>query len=78
MRYGYLKDPLFLFCLLLYGVNRWILKPYVPNGFSQNFLNDLICIPFWVPIMLLLMVPSAATPAVMTAAAPAVMPSASA
>jgi hypothetical protein len=30
------------------------------------------------PMMLLLMVPSAATPAVMTAAAPAVMPSASA
>jgi lipid-A-disaccharide synthase-like uncharacterized protein len=29
-----------------------VLKPYVPNTFSQNYFNDLILIPFWVPIML--------------------------
>lgn len=52
MKYRYLKDPLFLFCFVLYFVNRWVLKPYVPNTFSQNYLNDLILIPFWVPIML--------------------------
>jgi hypothetical protein len=52
MTYKYLRDPLFVFCLALYFVNRWLLKPYLPNAFSQDYLNDLICIPFWVPIML--------------------------
>ena len=55
MRFRYLKDPLFLFCLVLYFVNRWILKPYFPNSFSRDYLNDIICIPFWVPIMLFMM-----------------------
>jgi hypothetical protein len=52
MTYKYLRDPLFLFCLALYCVNRWLFKPWLPNAFSQCYLNDLICIPFWVPIML--------------------------
>jgi hypothetical protein len=55
MRYRYLKDPLFLFCLVLYFTNRWIIKPYFPNEFSAAYLNDVICLPFWVPIMLFLM-----------------------
>jgi hypothetical protein len=55
MRFAYLKDPLFLFCVCLYFVNRWIAKPYLPNPFSSNYLNDVICIPFWVPIMLFMM-----------------------
>jgi hypothetical protein len=55
MRFAYLKDPLFLFCLVAYFVNRWVFKPYLPNPFSFNYLNDLICIPFWVPIMLFIM-----------------------
>ncbi|CAN5432324.1 hypothetical protein BH10PLA2_BH10PLA2_23940 [soil metagenome] len=52
MPFRYLTDPLFLFCLITYAANRWILKPYVPNEFSQSYLNDLICLPFWIPIML--------------------------
>src|SRR5262245_508018 len=55
MRFSYLKDPLFLFSVSAYFANRWILKPYAPNSFSLNYLNDLICIPFWVPIMLFTM-----------------------
>jgi len=55
VRFRYLKDPLFLFCVAVYFVNREIVKPYFPNTFSRCFLNDLICLPFWVPIMLLLM-----------------------
>jgi hypothetical protein len=51
----YLRDPLFLFCLALYFVNRWWLKRLFPAGFFHDSLNDLICIPFWVPIMLWLM-----------------------
>jgi hypothetical protein len=55
MQFRYLKDPLFLFCVVLYFINRWIFKPFLPNEFSQGYLNDVICIPFWVPIMLFLM-----------------------
>ena len=55
MRFRYLKDPLFLFCLILYFVNRLIIKRYLPNGFSRDYLNDVICIPFWIPIMLFFM-----------------------
>ena len=52
MRFRYLKDPFFLCCLVIYFANRWIVKPYFPNTFSRDYLNDLICLPFWVPIML--------------------------
>jgi hypothetical protein len=52
MAYRYLRDPLFLFCFALYFANRWFLKPMVSNPISERYLNDLICIPFWIPIML--------------------------
>jgi len=55
MHFRYLTDPLFLLCLALYSLNRWVLKPYFPNEFSQNYFNDLICLPFWIPIMLFIM-----------------------
>ena len=55
MPFLYLKDPLFLTCLVLYFANRWLLKPLFPSGFVHAYLNDLICIPFWVPIMLWMM-----------------------
>jgi hypothetical protein len=54
MRFRYLKDPLFVFCFGLYFLNRWILKRYFPNDFCRDSLNDVICIPFWIPIMLFL------------------------
>jgi hypothetical protein len=53
--FRYLRDPLFLFCVVIYFLNRLILKPYLPNAFSQFYLNDLICIPVWLPIMLFAM-----------------------
>jgi hypothetical protein len=54
MRFRYLRDPLFLLVLTSYFVNRLLLKPYLPNVISQSYWNDLICIPFWVPIQLFL------------------------
>ena len=53
--FRYLRDPLFLACLAVYFVNRLVIKPYLPNTFSQCYLNDLVCIPFWIPIMLFAM-----------------------
>jgi hypothetical protein len=55
MRFQYLKDPLFIVCVILYTANRWIIKPCCPNSFSRDHLNDVLCIPFWIPITLLLM-----------------------
>jgi hypothetical protein len=37
---------------LLYFINRLLLKPSFYGGFFHTSLNDLICIPFWIPIML--------------------------
>jgi hypothetical protein len=52
MRFLYLRDPLFLFCLVTYFLNRFVLKAIWKEGFVHEHLNDLLCIPFWVPIML--------------------------
>jgi len=52
VRFLYLRDPLFLLCLVTYFVNRLLLKSIWTEGFVHEHLNDLICIPFWVPIML--------------------------
>jgi len=52
MRFAYLRDPLFLGCLAVYFVNRWVCKALFAGTFWHAYLNDLICIPFWAPIML--------------------------
>jgi hypothetical protein len=52
MRFLYLRDPLFLFCVATYFINRLVLKRVWTEGFVHEHLNDVICIPFWVPIML--------------------------
>ena len=54
-QFAYLRDPMFLCCLVIYGANRFLVKPWIPNWFSRDYLNDLICIPFCIPVMLLLM-----------------------
>jgi hypothetical protein len=55
MRFKYLRDPLFVFSLLLYVLNRLLLRPLFSSLFLDGYLNDLLCIPFWVPIMLFVM-----------------------
>jgi hypothetical protein len=50
--FRYLRDPLFLACVVVYFINRSLVKPLVAGGFFHDHLNDLICIPFFVPIML--------------------------
>jgi hypothetical protein len=52
VRFGYLRDPLFVVCVITYFVNRFVFKLIWKDGFVHEHLNDLICIPFWVPIML--------------------------
>jgi hypothetical protein len=52
MRFRYLRDPVFLVCVAVYLVNRFVLKKVSDGGFVHNHLNDLICIPMLVPVML--------------------------
>jgi len=52
MTFRYLREPLFLACVAVYAVNRFMLKQISGNEFVHGYMNDLLCIPFWVPIML--------------------------
>jgi hypothetical protein len=49
--FAYLRDPLFLVCVMAYFVNRIVIRPFIDGGFMHNHFNDLICIPFWTPFM---------------------------
>jgi hypothetical protein len=59
MPFRYLRDPLFLFCVALYFINRLLLKPHIHGGvigaLIHGYVNDLLCLPFWVPIMVWMM-----------------------
>jgi len=55
MPFKYIRDPLFLLCVGLYLANRLILRPYLACAFLSSYLNDAICIPFWVPVLVYLM-----------------------
>ncbi len=52
MNFRYVQDPLFLLCMFAYAINRFVLKGLWQEGFVHDYLNNLICIPFLVPIML--------------------------
>ncbi len=54
MPFRYLRDPLCVTAFVLYWLNRFIIKPYSDVGFFRNYFNDLICIPLFVPVVLLL------------------------
>jgi len=52
--FRYIFDPLFIVCVALYALNRFVLKAHFQLPFLHNHLNDLLCIPVWVPIGLLI------------------------
>ena len=52
MRFAYLKDPLFLVCFFACWVHRWLASYGMSTPLLRSHLNDVICIPFFVPIML--------------------------
>ena len=52
MPFAYLRDPLFLTCFFLYWLNRLFLKQIPHPAFFDAYFNDLICIPFLLPILL--------------------------
>jgi hypothetical protein len=50
--FAYLRDPLFLGCFAVYWVHRWAASQGLSTPLLRSYLNDLICLPFWVPMML--------------------------
>ncbi|HEV7925144.1 MAG TPA: class I SAM-dependent methyltransferase [Verrucomicrobiae bacterium] len=52
-RFGYVFDPLFLFCCALYATNRWLIKPHCDIAFFHNWFNDVLLIPCALPPLLL-------------------------
>ncbi len=49
----YLADPLCILSLALYALNRFYLKPHHLGGaFTHGYLNDLLCLPLFLPIIL--------------------------
>ena len=51
MAFRYLKDPVFVTCLFAYSLNWSLERQSLSPRIAQCYLNDVICIPFWVPII---------------------------
>jgi hypothetical protein len=48
-------DPICLLAIALFVVNRWWLKPAgVAPTFTHGYVNDLLCLPIFVPLSLLM------------------------
>ena len=51
----FLRDRLFIVCVALYVVNRWLIKPMASIEFFHSHLNDLLCFPIWIPVLVSLL-----------------------
>ncbi len=51
-QFRYWRDPLFLICCALYGLNRWAVKPWTSSPFLHNHFSDLLLIPCALPPVL--------------------------
>ncbi|HEY4329463.1 MAG TPA: hypothetical protein VGN88_06985 [Phycisphaerae bacterium] len=51
--FKYLADPVCIVALTSYAFDRFLLRPHgIQNAFTQSYLNDLLCLPLFVPIIL--------------------------
>jgi hypothetical protein len=51
--FQYLGDPICIASLCIYVVNRFWLKPnHIGGWFTHGYLNDCLCLPLFVPIIL--------------------------
>ncbi len=51
--FRYLADPVCIAALILYAMNRFYLKPHHVGGwFTRGYLNDVLCLPLFVPMIL--------------------------
>ena len=51
--FRYLADPICIAALIIYPINRFVLKPHHIGGwFTHGYLNDVLCLPLFVPMIL--------------------------
>ena len=50
-RFRYLRDELFLFCLIVYLLNRLAESFNASHWILQFYLNDLLCLGIWMPVV---------------------------
>lgn len=55
--FRYWQDILFLLTLSAYWINRFVIKPHLPEGevFFHGYFNDLLLVPVALPLVLLLL-----------------------
>jgi hypothetical protein len=56
-RFGYWRDPVFVWCLVTYVINRFLIKPNWPHdfflfSFFHGHLNDCLTAPVALPVYL--------------------------
>lgn len=52
MPFLYWRDPLFCTCFAIYGLHCLTRMCGMHTAWCDAYLNDVLCIPFWVPLML--------------------------
>lgn len=53
-RFRYAADPVCVVSVILYAINRYLLKPHHIGGwFTHGYFNDVLCLPLFVPLILL-------------------------
>jgi len=52
IRFGFLRDALFVGASGAYALNRWLLAPLVASSFLRGYFNDLLLIPAGLPFIL--------------------------
>ena len=48
--YSPARDALWLASLALFALNKWWIKPNFDGALWHSYLNDLLCLPVWMPI----------------------------
>jgi len=52
-RFRYFADPICISAIIIYAVNRFLLKPHGIGGtFGSWYLNDVLCLPLFLPMIL--------------------------
>ena len=51
--FRYVDDPICVASMMLYVLNRWVLKPqHIGGWLVHDYLNDVLCLPIFLPIIL--------------------------
>ena len=49
-QYSPARDALWLASVALFALNKWWIKPHFDGWFWHSSLNDVLCLPVWMPV----------------------------